>query len=189
MSLCKKNYKTLFVCVRDIAMPDTKDLGGLNATVAGWGAFHDLKCTTNEHGPSQNERCQFPFIERTKSKNGGDDDNSVTFNECTYAPNPGTKYPACHDFYLSMHNLRPFPKFPITLQTENETLVCHNNTHGRFGWCRTLENSNDIDADGGDDYTGERDNWGWCRPHCYNTNVRLRSKGKIKIQSSNAKPG
>ena len=122
-------------------------LGGFNGTVAGWGTFHDIKCTTNEHGPSQNERCKFPFEEKTLPKNGsGTSDEkteTVSYNSCTFAGNPATKNIACKEFYHNMHKLQPFPKFPVVLKTENRTIVCHNNTHGRFGWCRTQKNAKD----------------------------------------------
>ena len=82
-------------------------------------------------------------------------------------------------FYQNMHKLQPFPKFPIVLEADNETLMCHNNTHGRFGWCRTQKNAKEDDSEEGKNvYPGEKDNWGWCRQHCQNTHVMARSKGK-----------
>lgn len=32
-----------------------------DAKFAGWGARHELKCTTNEYGPVRNSKCKFPF--------------------------------------------------------------------------------------------------------------------------------
>ena len=183
----------VFLISRNIKWPELRKLGGFNATVAGWGSFHDIKCTTNEHGPSQNERCEFPFKENTLSeKQEFGSVQTVTYNSCTYAANPGTKNPVCKDFYHNVHKLHPFPKFPVLLEAENETVVCHNNTHGRFGWCRTQKHA---EEDGGGletkeadlSFPGEEDNWGWCRKHCHNTNVMLRSKAKHSREKTGTK--
>ena len=162
-------------------------MGSSNATVAGWGSFHDIKCTTNEHGQSQNERCEFPFEEKT-SQNGQKESSGssqiVTYSSCTYAANPATKNPICKDFYHNVHKLQPFPKFPVLLEAESDTVVCHNNTHGRFGWCRTQRSAKEEEEVGLKiqekdlSFPGEDDNWGWCRKHCHNTNVMIRSKDK-----------
>ena len=92
----------LFLFTRNglhLELPET--LEGCNATVAGWGSFHDTKCTTDERSPSQNERCVFPFEENIGSTNqqkkkikyiipeeesdSGDDNNNATlkFDENT----------------------------------------------------------------------------------------------------------
>ena len=162
-----------------------KTLGGRNASVAGWGSVHDAMCTTNQDSPSPNERCDFPFEEKLV---GASDDSTVSYKSCTYAANPSTKIPACKDFYKLVHTLKPFPKFPILLETENRTVVCHNNTHGRFGWCRTFahEKGEEIKDtyNKSVEHLGEKmksfsgENWGWCRKHCHQTNVMRRSKNK-----------
>ena len=162
----------------------------MDATVAGWGSFHDTKCTTNHHSPSENERCVFPFKEQQSVQGGEKSRNkAVTYTSCTYAANPSTHIPVCKEFYKHVHTLNPFPRFPIILEIENKTsIVCQNNTHGKFGWCRTNNNkdeelpeaensSNDVNG-----IAGKTDNWGWCRKHCLKTDVMMRSRksGKAK---------
>ena len=167
----------------------------MDATVAGWGSFHDIKCTTNEHSPSENERCVFPFKEQPAVEGDQLSNNkAVTYKSCTYAANPSTKIPVCREFYKHVHTLKPFPRFPILLESENKTVVCHNNTHGKYGWCRTnsIEDKNlqvvedpshDIRVKG-----GQNDNWGWCRKHCLKTDVMSRSRNEGE-GSTNKKEG
>ena len=155
-------------------MPES--LEGCNATVAGWGSFHDNKCTTDERSPSQNERCVFPFEENMQS---GEKKKKIKYNSCTYAANPSTKNPFCKDFYQHVHRLKPTPEFPILLDIGNETIVCQNNTHGRFGWCRTSKDDRLEEGENELPYNSEyNENWGWCRQHCHKTNVMLRSQSK-----------
>ena len=169
----------LYVCYSDSYLELPETLNGYDATVAGWGSFHDTKCTTDERSPSQNERCVFPFEENIGSAAVGN--KTVKYSSCTYASNPSTKNAFCKHFYQHVHRLKPFPKFPILLDVGNESVVCQNNTHGRFGWCRTLKDDSLEEEDDTESYySGENDNWGWCRQHFHKTNVMLRSQSKAK---------
>ena len=181
MSVIHKRYGnclvlelTILIFYSNLHIRFPTKLDGQNVTVAGWGSSHDTKCTTDTNSPSPNERCVFPFKE--KSMGGGSNTKSVTYNSCTYASNPSTKNPICSDFYKQVHTLHPFPKFPIILEAENETVVCQNNTHGKFGWCRTsrtefFNRKEDIE------------NWGWCRSHCRKTGVMVQSRIRKRISS------
>ena len=177
----------LFLFTRNglhLELPET--LEGCNATVAGWGSFHDTKCTTDERSPSQNERCVFPFEENIGSSN--QQKKKIKYNSCTYAANPSTKNPFCKDFYQHVHVLKPSPNFPIILDIGNETIVCQNNTHGKFGWCRTSKDSGtEEDGSGSSYHSEENKNWGWCRQHCHKTNVMKRSRSKVKTNHGGEK--
>ena len=165
----------------------------MDATVAGWGSFHDTKCTTNHRSPSENERCVFPFKEQhsAQGENKASVNKAVTYTSCTYAANPSSKIPVCKEFYKHVHTLNPFPRFPIILEVENKTsVVCQNNTHGKFGWCRTNDiNGEELtDMETSSNYVGGRirkiDNWGWCRKHCLKTDVMMRSRKSSRVKKN-----
>ena len=66
------------------------------------------------------------------------------------------------------------------MEVGNETVVCHSNSHGKFGWCRTMENEITKMSKGKTvEYPFESDNWGWCRQHCLKTQVMKRSRKKV----------
>ena len=122
-----------------------KDFEGFNTAVAGYGSFHNRAYTTNEHGPSQNERCKFPFTETISTK--GDSGRSVekpqtaSYKSCISVANTAAKTPTCQELINIVRIGHPFPQFSVVLITENEITVRHNCTDGRFQRCHAHENT------------------------------------------------
>lgn len=74
----------MHVCILFVCTSRFPDVRG-DVFVAGWGAVHDMKCTTNEFGPQPNTKCKFPF----KFK-------SISFTGCVSMPSPSNYEDVCN---------------------------------------------------------------------------------------------
>lgn len=167
-----KNMDFDFQKVMPICLPPTKkfpDSKG-SAYVAGWGAVHESKCTTNEGGPAPFTRCKFPFYFM-----------GMNFFACTKVPSPSSKDALCKQL-LKRTKLKKVPpkgysQVDIVNRKKKLLTSCFSPNVGTYGWCGTCVQTAKKGEPG---YCGPRarrveaesakvssfKGWGFCSKHC-----------------------
>eukprot|EP00094_Tigriopus_californicus_P014048 TCALIF_13604-PA protein Name:"Similar to KLKB1 Plasma kallikrein (Bos taurus)" AED:0.37 eAED:0.37 QI:101/0/0.2/0.6/1/1/5/0/273 len=145
----------------------------------GWGARHELKCTTNEYGPVRNSKCKFPF--RYKM---------MLAHECIKMSNPTSLDAMCR-MLKKKQNFSVFPPEGVVHidierkgKADDDSLMtrCFNQSVGEYGWCGTCIESEKTpgrpgycgtNATNGEDEAVDVEafqSWGFCNKHCSNSN-------------------
>ena len=147
---------------------DTATEGGPENEVyaAGWGNVFGSKCTTDEHGPQKNLKCQFPF-----SFHGSE------HQSCFNGRTPSGKDEICKE--LKEFTKENYPKdlgtiASVFLRKENKNKTCYAYSTD-FGWCKVVGTDDDFST-----------NWGICQKHCndeesFKINVRPKKLQEARL--------
>ena len=133
------------ICTPYHRFPDIPENENTNfeAFVSGWGAtsYPDVKCTTNNYGPSPNTACS-SFIY-----------NDKIYDKCTKKPSPSSQHSVCNSFYkwandngVELWKDTYDRSYRIVYWQDStrkfsrgryKNVTCYNPSHGSFGWCGT----------------------------------------------------